>query len=342
MATGMGKNEAPAEHDSGAGQVHERTITIGDTLIVIDGIASLQILEVRPGLLLAALGLVTAGGGVGAMTLLNTYYDSLGPSESPTQIVGLILVGVGLAMIVGNWLLPVRRGLGIGTSDGRTSYVVSKDRAFLRRLLEVLTAKINTGNESLTASFNITHATFKIDGDRRLVTTKDIASNTGDQTPDFHRSITTVDSASLAPHMLAVAAPDSEAEPAAVIDLDEALFSDVPYSARAPVNVEPGTEPPIPPRVAVTPLTGPGDSLRDSPEIAAGEADDREWLSFPGRISYASAPEKGGALWVMSLALLLLAGGGGFAGWYFYRQSQIQPVESSLALPHGAVAQTAQ
>jgi hypothetical protein len=338
----MGKNEAPAEHGSGAGQVHQRTITIAETLIVIDSIASIQILEVRPGWLLAALGLVTAGGGVGVMTLLNTTYDSLGSSGSPTQVVGIILVGVGLAMIVGNWLLPVRRSLGIGTSDGRTSYVVSKDRAFLHRLFEVLASKINTRNESLTASFDITHGTFKIHADSQIVTINDVASNAGGRTADIDRTSAIADGTLLAPHLVAVAAPAWESEPAAVIDPDEALFTDDPSPARPPLSVEPGAERPMPPRVAVPPLTGSRDSLRDGPETAAREADDREWLSIPGRISYASAPEGGGARWLLPLVLLLLAGGGGFAGWYFYRQSKIQPLESSLALPLGAFAQTAQ
>ena len=55
---------------------------------------------------------------------------------------------------------PLRKGLAIGTSDGRLSYVVSKDHAFLSRLLEFLTLKINTWNEGLTASFDITNNVF--------------------------------------------------------------------------------------------------------------------------------------------------------------------------------------
>ena len=340
MATSLGKDEAPTEHVSGVGQIRERTIVVGDTLIVIDKIASIRILEVRPGRLLAGLGVLASGVGVGAMILPNTLYGSAGPGGSSLQLGGMILIGIGLAIIVGNLLLPVRRGIGIGANDGRTCYVVSKDRIFLDRLLEVLARKINTGSESLTASFDITHRTLREDVDRRVVTTGRAASDSEAKVPDFVSVTTTADNAMTALHLVAAAPPATVSEPTEITDPDETLFAEDPSPLR--LSPEPQAEALTSANTDVVAPTSASDSRLDRPETSHRDIENREWLTQPGRITYGSVPEDKGARWLLAMVLLLLAGGGGFAGWYFYRQSQIQPVESPLAASAGVVAQAGQ
>lgn len=298
MASGPGKPEQPTEHDSGVGRIRERTIVIGDTLIAIDNIGSIQILDVKRNWTLARWGAVIAIAGAAAMAISGNPYGSSG---SPGPIVGTILIALGFVFIIANWLRPLRKGLAIGTGDGRLSYVVSEDHAFLNRLLEFLTLKINTRNEGLTAGFDITNTTINTNGGGLVIGSDGVAS------------VTVTNTAQLSP-----AAAESPAAPVAAIDPDEALFADDPQPAPAPPPLKPRVEPLKQARAVPTTRTGPHDPLLDGPETG----DDRDWLSAPGRIGYSAEPEGGGARWLLPLVLLLLVSGGAVAGWYFYNQSQ--------------------
>ena len=383
MAANSGKKEETNEHDSGIARVRERTIVLGDTLIAIDNIGSIQILDVKRNWGLARLGSLVAILGGGAM---------FAPGSGGPML-GMIVVAIGIVMIIGNWLQPLRKGLGIGTSDGRLSYIVSENHAFLHRLLEVLTQKINTRNEGLTAVVDITNTTVNINGgavaigddatvtgvDNSVTTTDNsissgggglvigangVASGSGAQAAGHGATITnsTLATPAVAPPPVAppppappppAPAPVSEAP----IDPDEALFADDPAPAIAPPTPppKPRADPPVPPRVVAAERTRPHDPLLDGP--AAAKEDD--WLSAPARGDY--RPEKeSGARWLLPLVLLLLVGGGGFAGWYFYTQSQgatsislmapadeapvavaATPAEAAPALPASATADAA-
>lgn len=354
MASGVGKADQPAEHDSGIGRIRERTIVIGDTLIAIDNIGSIQILEVKRNWNLARFGAVVVLGGIAVAVMPSNPYSSSG---SPGPMIGLVVIGIGLAMIIGNALQPRRKGLGIGTGDGRVSYVISEDNGFLQRLLEFLTLKINTRNEGLTASFDITHNTFNTSGGAVAIGDSAVASGSGGHALGANGSVAVTNNApppaapppvapapaplpapppapppialSVPPPAKAAAPPPA---PEAAIDPDDALFADDPTPAPPP---KPRAEPPVqaPPRVAPAARTRPRDPLLDGPAVDARAEDD--WLSAPGRISYRPANE-GGARWLLPFVLLLLVGGGGFAGWYFYNQSQASTSISLIPTPQEA------
>ncbi len=349
MAANASKKEAPTEHDSGIARVRERTIILGDTLITIDNIGSIQILDVTRNWALARWGAVAAIIGVGAFLMPSNPYSSSG---SPGPVFGMIFMALGVVMIVGNWLQPLRKGLAIGTSDGRLSYIVSENHAFLHRLLEVLTQKINTRNEGLTAVVDITNTTVNINGgavaigdnatvtgvDNSVTTTDNsinsgggglvigangVASGTGAQAAGHGATITNSTLAAPAATPPPAPAPPPPAPPppaaAAPLDPDEALFADDPPAATPPPPPpQPRADAPAPPRVVAAERTRPRDPLLDGPGTAPKDDD---WLSAPGRVGY-RAEKEGGARWLLPLVLLLLVGGGGFAGWYFYTQSQ--------------------
>ena len=384
MASGAGKNDANAEHDSGIGRIRERTIVIGDTLIAIDNIGSIQILDVKRSWALARLGFFVAVGGIAVMMLLNNPYSYRSSEASPNQIIGMMLIGIGLAMIIGNAMQPSRKGLGIGTGDGRIAYVISENQAFLHQLLEFLTLKINTRDEAITASFDITHNTFNTNGgavalgvnatasgaDNSISNTGGglvigdggIASGAGGHAVGANGSVSVTTNA--APPIAATSPPPTAPSPApqprpepvaeAAGDPDDALFADDPPPAPTPAPAPPPPPPPPPPqsappapvRTAAAARTRPHDPLLDGPKTPGQADDDRDWLTTPGgQVVYRPTHEGGGARWGLPLALLLLAGGGGYAGWHFYSQSQastsVSLIPTPLDAPPGITAASA-
>lgn len=361
MASGSGKKEGPTEHDSGIARIRERTIVLGDTLIAIDNIGSIQILDVKRNWALARLGALVAFVGLGAMAMPSNSYG-YGSSMSPSQILGMLLIGVGIVLVIANLLRPLRKGLAIGSGDGRLSYIVSENHAFLHRLLETLTQKINTRNEGLTAVVDISNTTVNISGgavaigDNAIATGVDnsISSNgggivLGNGSATGAGGHMASDSAAIS--IGAAAAPPPAPQPAA--DPDDALFADEPQPTPAPAPPPPVATPAEPPRPARTlPAAArrPRDPLLDGPATTDEPEEDDSWLSSPARsrTSYRAQPEGGGARWLVPLLLLIILAGGGFAGWYFYTQSQggtsvsLVPAtpDPSLVLPAEPVAAT--
>ena len=84
MAANAGKSEAPTEHDSGIARVRERTIILGDTLIAIDNIGTIQILDVKRNWTMARWGIFAALLGVGAMMMPSNPYSSSGSPGTRT------------------------------------------------------------------------------------------------------------------------------------------------------------------------------------------------------------------------------------------------------------------
>ncbi len=344
MASGASKSEQPTEHDSGVGRIRERTIVLGDTLIAIDNIGSIQILDVKRGWTLARWGAVIVLVGIGALLAPSNPYSSSG---SPGPVLGMALVGVGLVMTIANWLGPLRKGLAIGTADGRLSYVVSADHGFLNRLLEFLTLKINTRNEALTASFDITNTTINTNGGGLVIGADGVASGTGGFALGDGGSVSVTNNTppplivAPSPMSAPVAAMDRPPRLTALIDPDEALFADEPQAAPAPPPLKPRAEAPKPVRAAAIVRTRPHDPLLDGPDAGANDDDDRDWLRPPGRADYTAEPDRGGAGWLLPLVLLLLVGGGGVTGWYFYSQSQTSTAVSLIPTMMDADSATA-
>jgi hypothetical protein len=64
----------------------------------------------------------------------------------------------GIALIIWNFVNRTHAYLAIGTSDGRRTHIVSKNREFLVRVRDMIREKIDTRNAALTGVINITAA----------------------------------------------------------------------------------------------------------------------------------------------------------------------------------------
>jgi len=360
MLPAFGKTDGSTKHDSGVGRVRERTIVLGNTLIAIDNIGTIQILDVDRDWSLGRLGALIFLAGPATMVLSRTFMRYSGDNNDGAAS---FLMIAGIVLIVITFLQPRRKGLSIGTCDGRVSSIISKDRVFLQRLLDFLTEKINSRNDGLTASFDITHNNFHTGGgavaigDNAIATGVDnsISSNGGGVV--LGNGSATGAGGHMASDSAAIsigpaAAPPPAPQPAA--DPDDALFADEPQPAPAPAPPPPVATPAEPPRPARTlPAAArrPRDPLLDGPAATDEPEEDDSWLNPPtrGRTSYRAQSEGGGsARWLVPLLLLIILAGGGFAGWYFYTQSQggtsvsLVPAapDPSLVLPAEPVAAT--
>ena len=123
MVAGPGKTST-VSLISGVGRVRAGTISIGSHVIAIENIGTIRMVRGERSWWLFLLGLLVIGG---AATQLNAY--------GAFAIAG---IGLGIALILGNLAQRVDSGLAIGASDGCTTLIVSRDKAFLQRLLQLL------------------------------------------------------------------------------------------------------------------------------------------------------------------------------------------------------------
>lgn len=126
---------------SGFGRVRAGTISIGSHVIAIENVGTICIVSGRRSWWLFLLGVSIAGG---AATQLAAY--------GTLAIAG---VGLGIALVLGNLAQRVQSGLAIGTSDGSTTLIVSRDQLFLQRLLQFLVDRIDSGDHALAVDFDI-------------------------------------------------------------------------------------------------------------------------------------------------------------------------------------------
>ena len=132
--------------DSGQGQISERTIKLGENIIVIDNIGSMRVFDVKKSFGAAIIG--------GIFALLGIVILSSG---SPT---GLLFILIGIALIAWNLTRKGEIYLSIGTCDGRSAIIVSKDRNFLSEIREFIQKKIDTQSKK-SAIININNSTLE-------------------------------------------------------------------------------------------------------------------------------------------------------------------------------------
>jgi hypothetical protein len=125
----------------GVGIVRERTIEIGARVIWVDNIGSLVILHGQRNYAMAIVGglLLLAG--------LLIVSDNAG--------MGLLLVVAGGGLIAWNLSQPINNGLSIGTTDGRSTLIVSDNTQFLNAALDLIREKIESGSITLQGTFDI-------------------------------------------------------------------------------------------------------------------------------------------------------------------------------------------
>lgn len=290
MVAALAKNETP--YKVGVGKVGEHTLVLGTQVIAINNIGSIRLVESGRSWWVAFVGLLIAGGA-----------GSQVPIYGPLAWAG---VGLGLVLILINMLVPTEWGLSIGTSDGRMAMIMSKDAAFLSRLLDLLVQKINSRDPALVASFDITNSSVYLpedDGAFRNAPPQLAPaaaaglSGVGDDSGG---------TAELAAHATRTAA-----------DIDETLFAG---DADAPPKPPPVTEPAVASALATSASrTGPHDPLLGGPSIATPTRhdDERDWLKTPGRIVYEGdqGARSSGSHWIAPLLLLAVLAGAAVAAW---------------------------
>jgi hypothetical protein len=129
---------------SGQAKVYAHTAEIGDTVISIFNIGSIRLIELKKKENITWVGLVIAIAGI-----LTSFYLSAG--------LGVIMIIVGVSFAIWNYRRKLEIYLSIGTSDGRSTVIVSKDRSFLVEVRKFFLEKIDTRNEN-TAVINISNS----------------------------------------------------------------------------------------------------------------------------------------------------------------------------------------
>lgn len=297
MVAGLAKSEIHASYAAGVGKVRERTITLGAQVIAIENVGSIRIVSGQRNWLLALIGLLIGGGA--------------GMQVPAYGMLAWAVVGFGVLLVLINLFLPVERGLSIGTSDGRITMIVSKDATFLRRLLDLLVEKINSGSDSIVASFDITSGTVYGAEDGVVFRDPMSARPSAPALPDAAEpppAITIPEEAPAAPPPPVLSAAEE----------DDALFSSEPEPALKPRPAPPS--PARPANLSVLPeRTRPHDPLLDGPSVAPSRLEDpeRDWLKQPGRIVYGNdqPSPSSGLRWVSPVLLLGVLGGGATAAW---------------------------
>lgn len=149
--------------EEGVGTVTERSIAIGSRVIWLDNIGSIRIVRGARSYLLLVLGLALI---VAGATMLR---------DNP--VVGLVVVLFGVGLVLINVRQKIENGLSIGTTDGRSTIIVSKNEQFLNALLDFLRLKINTRNAHLEGQFDIKNNVFKSEGGGIVVGDKALADD---------------------------------------------------------------------------------------------------------------------------------------------------------------------
>ncbi len=126
----------------GEGKIHSRTIEIGDTSIAIENIGSLRLIHgSKP-----PIGFIFGGIAL-AIALI---------SISFSYVAAVVFCFIGGALIYWNITQKVDIYLSIGTSDGRSTIIISKDISFLNDIRNFIREKIDTKNTT-TATIKVHH-----------------------------------------------------------------------------------------------------------------------------------------------------------------------------------------
>lgn len=150
---------------SGVGDVRERTIEVGDTVIAVNNIGTIVMLEEKRNYGLLILGAVLFL--FGLMSLENEML----------QGVAAILVGGALAAY--NLLRPLDKGLSIGTCDGRLTLIISTNERFVTEFLDFLRRKVDSQSVDMRATFDIRNAQINTSGGGVVIGDNGVAGGAG-------------------------------------------------------------------------------------------------------------------------------------------------------------------
>lgn len=134
----------------GVGSIRQRTIELGNTVVAVNNIGSIRIVQAKRSWLFLIVGGLCVIAGLQLMQSNST--------------IGLLLLAVGGVLIFLNLTQKVEAWLSIGTCDGHRSLIVSKDLHFLGQLLDFIRTKVDTNNVAMQGDFNITNVIFNSNG----------------------------------------------------------------------------------------------------------------------------------------------------------------------------------
>ncbi|MBL8547999.1 MAG: hypothetical protein JNL81_16185 [Hyphomonadaceae bacterium] len=126
---------------SGVGEIRERTIEIGDTVVAVNNIGAITLVRNQ-----RSYALLIVGG-------LLAIFGLIGLQDNFLTGVGALAVGAVLIWI--NLMQKVDKGLSIGTCDGRSTLIVSTNEQFLNDMLEFIRRKVDTENIHMIGRFDI-------------------------------------------------------------------------------------------------------------------------------------------------------------------------------------------
>ena len=130
-----------AQYNSGQGSFAERTIEIGGTVLAVSNIGSIRVYHGERNWVLAMIGAILI-----IIGLLQLEQSGSG---------ALLIAAIGVALVVGNFLIKTQMTLSIGTCDGRFTDIVSTDKEFLGALLDAIKRKIDSNDERLMGGFDV-------------------------------------------------------------------------------------------------------------------------------------------------------------------------------------------
>jgi Family of unknown function (DUF6232) len=326
MMAGPRKNDAVVLRSS-VGRIRARTISIGSHVIAIDNIGTIRVVRGQRSWWLFFLGVLVIGGGA-ATTQLSDYGG-----------VAIAVIALGVALAIGSLFQPIESAVLIGTTDGRTTFIVSRDATFLQRLQQTLVGRIDAGDETFLADFDATRGT---------IVTAVADTIAGGDTLGGGRS---PDSTLASPATARGAAPRSAETQD---DADDALFADPdPTNPEAKgrestrVETKTGTAAlagsPAPHLSLVSATQAerrkPFDPLLDG--AARSSSRDDDWLApqTPSTSSPHADSEGRIARTLLALLIVGLLGSGVFAAWYFTGENGPATSVSTIDLPLAASAE---
>jgi hypothetical protein len=141
---GIAEDKQAKRIEYGEGIIYSRTIQLADDVIAIDNIGSIMIIDKKRDHNITIIASV--------LTLLGILILVLKMASGSLLLIG----GIGLG--IWNLTRKMETYLSIGTADGRSTIIVSKDREFLKKISNFLREKIDS-KSTASATINITNST---------------------------------------------------------------------------------------------------------------------------------------------------------------------------------------
>lgn len=315
MVAGLARSDLHTSYRAGAGKLRERTLVFGSHVIAVDSIGSATLVERGRSWWLALLGVLIAAGSAYAVNLYG-----------PIAWAG---AGFGALAVLVNILLPVERHISIGAADGHITTIHSNNSAFLRRLLDVLTEKINSRNPALLASFDISGGTVHLVAPPPppapiLMPSPVVAPTPPQEQPALAADVAANDAGNKDTR---TAEPSLQSLRSAA-EIDETLFANDPDPMLKP---RPANDADRELPRAIAPAAH--DPLLDGPSVRPTR-NEPDWMTHPNAaLGRQAHGQSGVGRWLLPALVIVVLAGGAVAAWVVLRQPGGASTISLLAAP---------